>query len=88
MPFVWMTEHAGVLAWLLPFVSGGGCLLLPWEELCPLRCERYAQVEEKRPGWVDRCMRRTRQGEFWGALSASFVMVPLLGVQVRQWLQL
>jgi len=80
MPFVWMTEHAGVLAWLLPFVlvglpafAMGGTLPVA------VRAVHASGREAARVGGL--LYAANTAGGILGALSASFMMVPLLGVR-------
>ena len=80
MPFVWMMEHAGALAWLLPFVlvglpafAMGGTLPVA------VRAVRASGREAARVGGL--LYAANTAGGILGALSASFVLVPLLGVR-------
>jgi spermidine synthase len=79
MPFVWMTEHAGALAWLIPFVlvalpafAMGGTLPVA------VRAVRASGRGAARVGGL--LYAANTAGGILGALAASFVMIPVFGV--------
>ena len=80
MPFVWLQEHAGVLAWLLPFVLVGVPAFVMGGTLpVAVRGMRSSGAEAAREGGL--LYAANTAGGIVGALVSSFAFLPWFGVR-------